>query len=378
MKLSGGERGMKVSTTFSQVRPFTENDIEQVSDLHRRGFRVTGSASPELFNKYRTYFSEVFLKNPWSDCRAGALVHEESDGAISGFIGSVMRPMVFKGERIRARMGTQFIVDPRKRGFAGLKLLRAFFDGPQDLTIGDEGNTSSRGLWEAFGGFTLLLYSMHWYYPLRPCESMRRVLMSFGRVPPLAPRIAAPLARMVDSIAAPALTKLVRRKTGRLIGQDPSPAELAACVSEADRNSLRPEYDERSLEWLLGRARRLRPSMSLQKRLLKTEAGQTAGWYVFVGSRGAPAEVLQLHASAGFEDDVLECLFEHARAEGAAALVGRMEPAMAQVFSDKRCPLQCGPHWVLVHSRRPELLGALLRGEAFLSRLEGEWCLRFQ
>jgi hypothetical protein len=31
----------------------------------------------------------------------------------------------------------------------------------------------------------------------------------------------------------------------------------------------------------------------------------------------------------------------------------------------------------LVHSRDPEIMAAIHRGEAFLSRLEGEWWLRF-
>jgi hypothetical protein len=35
-----------------------------------------------------------------------------------------------------------------------------------------------------------------------------------------------------------------------------------------------------------------------------------------------------------------------------------------------------GP-WALVHSPRPELVAAIQRGEAFLSRLEGEWWMSF-
>jgi hypothetical protein len=32
---------------------------------------------------------------------------------------------------------------------------------------------------------------------------------------------------------------------------------------------------------------------------------------------------------------------------------------------------------MLVHSRSPEILQAIHSGTAFISRLEGEWCLRF-
>jgi hypothetical protein len=35
-------------------------------------------------------------------------------------------------------------------------------------------------------------------------------------------------------------------------------------------------------------------------------------------------------------------------------------------------------YWTLIHSQQPELLDAIHRGDAFLTRLEGEWCMRFQ
>jgi hypothetical protein len=33
--------------------------------------------------------------------------------------------------------------------------------------------------------------------------------------------------------------------------------------------------------------------------------------------------------------------------------------------------------WTLAHSRNPELLAPIFSGNAFFSRLDGEWCLRF-
>jgi len=368
---------MKSPIEVSQVRPFTESDIEQVGDLHRRGFGISGAVTPELVSKYRTYFSEVFLNNPWNTDGSAALVYEENDGTISGFLGSVIRPMLFKGERIRVRIGTQFIVDPPRRGFAGLKLLRALFAGPQEVTIGDEGNVQSRGLWEAFGGSALPLYSMHWHYPLRPCEAARRAVMGFSRVPRFVPRMAAPFARALDAAAAPVLSMLTRNRTVEFIEEEPSPKELARCMAEA-ATSLRPDYDERTLDWVLSRAKALRPSAVPVSKLLRTDAGQIAGWYVCLATRGGAGEVLQLYANPGFEKQVLDRLFEDAGAQGVAVVSGRMEPGMMQAFSDRRCILQCGPEWVLVRSSRPDLLEALTKGDALLSKLEGEWCFRFQ
>jgi hypothetical protein len=369
---------MKPPIEVSQVRPFTEADIEQVGELHRRVFGSSKPPSLELLDRYRTYFLEVFLNNPWSR-GASAMVYEEKDGTISGFMGSVFRPMLFKSERIQMRIGTQFIVDPRRRGFAGLKLLRALFAGPQDLTLGDEGNLQSRGLWDALGGFTAPLYSMRWHYPIKPCEAVRLTIKGFHRVPRVLPRAAAPLARALDAFAAPALARFARKQSTEFIEEDPDAQALAAhMAASAPAKLLRPYYDGRSLEWVLARAQRLRPGTELVKRVLRTDAGNVAGWYIYAAACGGVGDVLQLHANPGFETQVLDNLFENARARRVAVLSGRMEPGMIQAFADRHCLVECGPEWVLVRSSRPELLEALWKGEALLSKLEGEWCLRFQ
>jgi hypothetical protein len=44
-------------------------------------------------------------------------------------------------------------------------------------------------------------------------------------------------------------------------------------------------------------------------------------------------------------------------------------------FSEKNCFFACRGGWTVAHSRNPEILEALNRGDAFLSRLDGEWCL---
>jgi hypothetical protein len=44
-------------------------------------------------------------------------------------------------------------------------------------------------------------------------------------------------------------------------------------------------------------------------------------------------------------------------------------------LSDKNCFFTCRGGWMAAHSRKPELLELLNRGDAFLSRLDGEWCL---
>ncbi len=136
-----------------------------------------------------------------------------------------------------------------------------------------------------------------------------------------------------------------------------------------------PSYDERSLDWLLGEARAKRRHGELQARLLKDTAGETAGWFLYYA--GAVSKVLQVHARAGAEHAVLHHLFHHAWRRGAAAIEGRMEPRLARALGEAHCLFHSAAAHALVQAREPEVLSALARGDAFFSRLEGEWWMRF-
>ncbi len=366
---------MRLSSTVSHVRTFTGQDIPQVAELHRKVFEVTGAASPELTRRYETYFTEVFLE----DSEASSLVYEENDGSITGFLGTVMRRMLFRGEPVQARVSSQFIVDPRSRGLAGLKLLSAYLAGPQDLSIGDEANDSSRELWEAFGGGPLLAYSIGWMHPVRPFRFARLALERKKLLPPFASRLAAPATWALDGLATAALRRLSRPAPYRVFEEELSCERLVECMAEAGtRHSLWPDYDAASLERLLGRAARLRRNGRLHKVLVRTDQLQVAGWFLYYSTADGTSEVLQIHASPGHGGAVLESLFQHARRQGATVLGGRLDPAAMRDWPKRNWVVHCGREWVLAHSRRPELIQALQRGEALLSRLEGEWCLHFE
>ena len=370
---------MKLSSMSGEVRAFTKQDILQVADLHRRVFSTADHASPELTDSYQRYFTQIFLDDAWRDDDTQSLVYEEQGGKITGFFGAVARQMSFNGQAVRAKVGSQAMVDPDSSGLAGLKLYSAFLDGPQDLFIGDEANSSVRPLWEGFGGTTSLLYSTYWMYPLRPCRFARFVLTEKKLLPPLLSRMAAPATWMLDALAAPILKKLSGSSEGRLVGEDLTCEKLLRCIAEcAGTRSLRPVYDQLSLARILHRAECLRRNGRLQKVLLKTEAQETAGWYLYYLNREGLSEVVQLYANPGFAHAVLDHLFQHAESQGATVLRGRLEPSLLHALSDRRCLFHFGPAWALIYSRRAELLHALDRGDALFSRLEGEWCLHFQ
>jgi len=289
------------------------------------------------------------------------------------------RRLTINGKAVHARITSQFVVDPEFRGFAGVKLLSAVLAGPQDICIADESNADSRILWRRLGGVTSPLYSMRWIYPLRPCQFALFVTRKKTLLPGIVSAASTPLARTLDALAGRILKFPACPSEPRLYGEDLTCETLVTCLSEAGRKqSIRPDYDYRSLSWVLQRAEQMHAKGRLQKVLLKTAKRETAGWYLNYLNPAGLSEVLQVHANTPFAHDVLDHLFHHAWRRGATALSGRMEPGLIQAFSDKHCLFHCGPEWLLVHSRRPELVQALDRGNAGFSRLDGEWCLHFR
>jgi hypothetical protein len=83
--------------------------------------------------------------------------------------------------------------------------------------------------------------------------------------------------------------------------------------------------------------------------------------------------LLQLAAADRDAGLVLEQLAHRARAEGAAGLYGRIEPRLFAPLSERPCLIRFAPGWMLVHSRREEVVSAIVSGSALLTRMEGEW-----
>jgi hypothetical protein len=116
----------------------------------------------------------------------------------------------------------------------------------------------------------------------------------------------------------------------------------------------------------------------LRRVLLRDKENNVAGWYLYHCKPGGLAEVLQIASREDCCTHVVGHLSADASAHGATAAVGRMDTGLAQPLSDRLCLLFRRKYALLVHSRSPEILYAIHSGGAFISRLEGEWCLRFE
>ncbi len=359
---------------MATIRIFAERDIPAVAALFGRVYpehRWHSQVACEA------YFREMLFNNPWRSLQLPSWVAEE-DGRITGFQAVVPRPMAFQGRMLRVAVSTQFMVDPdRRRSLTALQLLKACLSGPQDLTLADGANDEARRLCIGLGVSAPLLYSLHWTRPLRPARCALSLLEERSTLPlPLA-LAARPVAALADAIAVRLRpNRFLREKTG-LTEAALDPAVMLAHLPEFLRGiTLQPVYDARSLAWLLEQAARKTRHGRLRARSV-WDGGRLIGWYLYYPQAGGTGEVLQIAARDGSFEDVLQRLLADAWRHGAAAVRGRLDPRFVQPLSDRHCWLRREGTWTLVHSRHADVMAAIHRGDAFLSRLEGEWWLRF-
>lgn len=373
------QSGPSRSATAARVRPFVDEDIPQVAELHRRIMLTAGADSPALMREYREYFRAVFFDSPFSSMGIQPLVYSDESGRVAGFLGLVARPMVFAGKPLLAAISTQFVVDPQSRGRAGIELLRAAFQGPQDVLIADESNAGSRRLWEALGGTTALLYSSRWILPLRPCRFGLWAAGRRGGMTAACARLGAPAARMLDALAASSGLNPYRPSVPKLSGELLTASDFEACLSGLrSESSLCGAYSSDQVNWLVKRAERMTRHGRLH-RVLVRDGGDAAGWYLYYLNRHGLSEILQVGAMRRRQvAGVFEHMMHHAWQNGGLALSGRYSPELIEPLSAKRCPFLYGPEWTLIHSRNPALIRAFERGDSWFSRLDGEWSLHFR
>ena len=356
------------------IRELTEADVPAVVALFERAFphhRWDSRGACEA------YFREVFFNHPWRELGLPSLL-AEANGSVAGFYGVIPRPMRFRGREILAAVGCNAMVDPAAPALMALKLARAQLGGPQDLTLADGATARALRIWRGIGGLAPLAYNLHWTRALRPA---RHLLWRHGRrtiVRRLLAAGARPLAAVADASAARLGSNRLLSETSKLIEEPLDPSVMADDFPRFSRDkALQPVYDAHSLRWLLGQVAVRRGQGTLRARRVLDGERRPLGWYVYYLQRSAPSELIQLVARAGAYERVLERLLADAWRHGATSVRGRLDPEHAETLSDRGCWLRWEGPATLVHSRDPEIIDAIRHGDAFLSRLDGEWWMRF-
>lgn len=320
------------------IRPFRREDIPGVVTLRRHAFRLSERDTP---SDLADYFDVLFFGSPWCDPAFPSWVFQDERGAVGGFVGVLPRPVVWKGRPILAAVATQLMVAPGMSMPVGHKLAKAFFSGPQDLSIADTANDAAHRIWLSMGGIASPGRRMSWH----------RVLESHPD-PPVGTYVAT-----LD------------------------PAELLPCMIDVlSFYRLSPAYDLRSLSWLLSVASGKKQLGGLSGGVVRDVEGHVVGWVLFyAGTASGRAEVLQMGSVPGGSGLVLQHAMWQAKSQGARVLGGRVEPSCRSALAAAQCEFTAAGSWFLLKADDPDLLADLEPGrdDVFLSRLEGEWWLAF-
>jgi hypothetical protein len=268
------------------------------------------------------------------------------------------------------------MVAPEARGLAGRQLVRAVLAGPQDLTLSDTANDPARRVWLSVGAQEALLYGFSWERVLLPWRRMRSRIQPRRVALRAAAYAARPLLAAGDAVAQRLTTYRVPAPPGRRETLDP---DLLAAVAERmlGEAPLHPAYDAGSLAWLIAEASEKKELGDFAGSVVRGRDGEIAGWYAYYATPRKPAHVIQFVARRPAQLLVMEHLLHEASEHGATAVTGRAEPSMLPILENEQFSLQRQPPWTLVYSRRPEILRTIESGNAFMSRLDGEWWLSF-
>lgn len=361
------------SRSSQAVRRFVGSDIPDVARLHARVWPNPG-CTPSV---YDDYFRRVFLANPDSDPALPSLVSENESGRVVGFIGVVPRVLVADGRTYRAAVSSQFVVEPGPEApFAAVRLLRAYLEGPQDISIADEATDAARALWSGVGASTAHFLSMYWTRLVRPARFAASFLRARPRRWGLLARVLAPCSPPADALLA-----RLRNTPFHQPRTFSPPQEISAAFAVAHQeefchpSALRVVHDERSFQWLLDRAARASVDHHPVTGVV-TGSGRVRGWYIAALNGDGLCDVVHLAAARNAHRELLDTLFQHAWHRGACAVSGRADVRFMPALADASCVFHQRGHWMLVDSASIDILRAFESGSVCFARLDGEWALR--
>jgi hypothetical protein len=350
------------------IRPLRRGDLLDAATLYDIGFR-DGSrpADPAI----ATLLERILFDNPWADPELSSLLATDDGGRAIGLIGASPRRMLLGGRPVRVVVVSHLVVDPAARDpLAAPRLLRQLLAGPQDATVTDTATETVRRIWIGLGARMRHVECIEWIRVFRPWAiaawtAGRRRTRRPERLRSLAAALDVPTVAVASRYLrpAPVAHRTAALTPGALVEQLPA---------VTDHLELFASYDVTFLDWLFREATRAYRDGTIVRNVVFGSDGRTVGWYVYLLRPDSVSEVLQVAATERGVDHVLDEMLAHAWRHGSAALRGRLEPALVEPVSRRRCVLRYAGR-ALIHSRDVALLQAVATGGALLSKLDGEW-----
>lgn len=351
------------------VRSLEPDDLDAVARLFQKRFRDPKRPAPPSL---ASYLGDVFLAHPWCDPKIRSRVHVSQDGVVDGFIGVFPSRMHLKARPVRAGIaGTLMVDEPERKPFAGARLLHAFCNGPQDISISETCNSLTQAMWSRLGGRLVPLASMEWYRVLRPAGTGLRMVTN--RMPVAG--MLRPVAALVDGALSwrkknPFRLDAASSRSGR--DEDADEATFTACALRmSSQFEFGPSWDSNTLHWLVRHAERKENYGMMVRRLVYGKGPVPIGGYVYYAKPSNTAWVLQIFAEPGRAEPILDSMLVHALESGAVAVRGQTHPLLMSALLSRGC-MFLHRNSTMVHSRDAELVNAAQSSCALMTGLAGE------
>jgi len=357
-------------TEVATVRDFERDDIEAVARLFQRTFRGSKNQSPALI----AHLADVFFDHPWSEPDIRSKVFVEANGAITGFVGVFPSRLELDSRPLRAAFaGSLMVENPKENPLAGARLVRAFLNGPQDISLTETANQTAMGLLQKSGNPLDPGYSLNWLRVLRPASTA--VQLAERRFS--AARIFRPFGRIGDrAMALGRQVPFQPAENSKIVFRDVTPEVFGtALLSLKDIYPLRPRWDEESIRWFVEQSEQKRNFGYPEWRVGYTPDNRPLAAYAYFTNPGGIGWVLQALATPALTGDLVDDLFAHAYKMGAAALRGAAHPWLIPALMTRRTFFHSRSFYVAA-ARDKSLLEPIRSGQALVSGIAGEGWMR--
>ncbi|MCK9554060.1 hypothetical protein, partial [Aquamicrobium sp.] len=297
---------------MSTIRALTEQDLPVVANMLQQVLRHKNSPAPASLVDYMRSF---YLSAPGCGDDITSLVHVTDAGEVSGFIGVHVLPMAWNDRKLRAAICSSFMVAKGNRDpMAGARLMKAFMDGPQDLSFSETANHISTQMWTRLRGITLPQYSLDWIRIIRPCSFA--VSMIGQRFSPA--RLFNPLAFVTDNVWRKRLKPGEARWTATaptgmapvaLRTREINRAEFAELAEPLTAHfALKPHWPTVALDRILSDAADKPDWGQFVMVSVTTASGASVGAFAYHALKGGIGRVLQIMSRPGQAGAVIDCL----------------------------------------------------------------------
>ena len=347
---------------MASIRPLEREDLPAVEDLIRA--HVGWRRDPAVLER-------SLIDHPWTAAEPSTLVAVDDSGQVIGSIGAQERPMLFEGEKLRGICVSHLVVDPQRRaGAAGALLVRTLLGGDQDVTFTDSGTEEVIRIWTAFGADVDHSRTGGWMVVTRPGRWMAQTAKKSIRRGASGGRFLPTSALPLHVLGRRAIPRAFPEAAQDVESADATPREFEEVLPSFKNIRLRVDYDADYLRWLFAHVGSL--AAPLSHRIVK-RGGRPIGSYVYI--KRDIARLIHLAAAPRQAEDVFADFASHARASGALALAGRVEPNLDEPLRKRMAAISLAQR-PLIHARDPRLRAALGSSGALLTEMDlidSEW-----